>query len=420
MKIDIEALLQDPDAQDVERLAMQADVLVPALLQSVAGTKSTRQLEPVIRVLKRIGPPAFDLVVAAWRREEIPEWQAGRFLEVFDERSAEQYTALAADPSRRVRGKGFAGLVRLRVDSEAGFRALVETYAQGSPLPYKAPEYARLFGDSFASRLRTLRRDPAESPTIRRGAMAALAATGGADALDERDRAVLDRLIRTKIPHETPRLPSLSMCGWWIAVPGATYENLFEALGLHDRRPITVQGGIHATQVDERVRVEGPDGTFHSVGRAFVTPELDGWRLLYGPLDLLVGEPWEGMIEGIEKVSAHCGEAHFFYLDEAGGSDIWIVAKDGRVVRRYTAYDDPAWEGDPLPWETLAADDPDYEPEFEDDSPNAGTTTAETACGHLSVDPAQVGPDTRVTGHGWLALTARGAGHGAFRGVLRI
>ncbi|MGW6984979.1 hypothetical protein ACWGE1_36920 [Streptomyces sp. NPDC054932] len=94
-----------------------------------------------------------------------------------------------------------------------------------------------------------------------------------------------------------------------------------------------------------------------------------------------------------------------------------MVAENGRLIR-YAAEGDPEWEGDPLPWETLAADEPGFDLEY--DEPNAGTTGARSACGHLSVDPGEVGPDTERRGHGWLALTAPGVGHSMFPGTLRL
>ncbi|GGW39575.1 hypothetical protein [Streptomyces xantholiticus] len=425
MKID--SLLEDLESDDAARveaaaarLAAQADIVVPTLLQGLAGVQRTAELNSVIRVLRYIGPPALDILLAAWRRKEVTDWQAGRLLGVFDERSADQYASLAADPHYGTSGNGFQGLVRLRTDSEAGLRALVDCYARSGLVPYKASDYARLLHDSFRPRLRSLRRDSAASPRTRRGAMAALVAGGGVDALDDRDRAAIERLIRVKIPHETPRLPSSTLSGWWMAVPGASYEGVFEALGLHDPRPVTVAAGVGASEGRE-IRVPGQDGTARTVGRAFVTPELDGWRLVFGSFDLLVGDdPWYDMIETVERVSVHCGQAQLFFLDDAGGSDVWIVAENGRVIRQYAAESDPEWEGEPLPWETLAVDDEGYDPEYDGVPPNAGTTGARSACAYLSVDPGEVGPHTEVRGHGWLALTAPNVSHGAFPGTLRI
>lgn len=420
----IESLLEDLYGDDTARadaaaarLAEQADSMVQTLLRGLPKVQRTSDLQPVMRVLRRIGPPAFDALLAAWRRKDVPDWEAGRLIGVFDERSADQYAALAADPNFGKSDDGFQGLVRLRVDSEAGMTALVGCFARGHRIPYKASDYARLLHDSFRPRLRSLRRDPAASLRVRRGATAALVAGGGVDALDDRDRAVVERLMRVKILDETPRLPSSTLSAWWMAVPGASYEGVFEALGLHDRRPVTVAAGVQASESRE-IQVPGPDGAVRTVGRVFVTPELNGWRLVFGPFELLVGEPWDGMVETVERVSVHCGQAQFFFLDDAGGSDIWMVAEKGRVIRQYAAEGDPEWEGDPLPWETLAVDEPGFNPEY--DEANAGTTGARSACGYLSVDPGEVGPDTEVRGHGWLALTEPGVGHGAFPGTLHL
>ncbi|MFJ8852589.1 hypothetical protein [Streptomyces sp. NPDC102437] len=425
--MEIESLLKDLGSNDAARveaaasqLAEQADSVVPELLRGVVGVNGTAGLQPVMRALRHIGPPAFDSVLAAWRRKEVADWQAGRFLGVFDERSADQYAALAADPDRGSSGRGFQGLVRLQIDSEAGLMALVDCFARGRLAPYKASDYARLLHEAFRPRLRSLRRDPAVSPKVRRGAMAALVEGGGVDALDDRDRAAIERLIQVKIlDEEVPTLPSAILSGWWMAVPGASYEGVFEALGLHDRLPVTAAVGVEAAE-GRRIQVPGPDGADRSVGRAFITPELDGWRLVFGPFDELVGDPWDGMIETVERVSVHCGQAQFYFLDDAGGSDVWIVAENGRVIRRYAAESSPEWEGDPLPWETLAVDDPDFDPEYDEAPSNAGTAGARSACAYLSVDPDDVGPDTEVRGHGWLAVTAPGVGHGAFPGTLRI
>ncbi|MEU8620411.1 hypothetical protein [Streptomyces sp. NPDC048623] len=418
---EVASLLDDLAGADPARLTRHADALLPALLRSLAGVQSSAALAPARRAFGFIGPTAFDAVLAAWRRKELTDWQAGHLLGAFDERCADRYAALAADPHYGTSGHGFMGLVRLRTDSEAGVRALADRYGSGLLMPYKGADYARLMDESFRPRLRTMRRDPAVPARARRGALAALVAGGGTDALDARDRAAIERLIRVKIPHEVPRLPDSTLSGWWMAVPGASYEGVFEALGLHERRPVTVACGVAAAG-GRAVQVPGPEreGAARFADRAFVTPELDGWRLVFGSFDTLVGEDWEDMTETVERVSAHCGQAQLFFLDDAGGSDVWMVAEQGRVIRQYAAEGDPEWEGDPLPWETLAVDDEDFDPEYDEAPANAGTTGARSACAYLSADPGAVGPDTAVRGHGWLAVTAPGVGHGAFPGVLPI
>ncbi|MEV0747669.1 hypothetical protein OG345_17805 [Streptomyces sp. NBC_01220] len=43
-----------------------------------------------------------------------------------------------------------------------------------------------------------------------------------------------------------------------------------------------------------------------------------------------------------------------------------------------------------------------------------------SAAQSLSVEPTEVGSTTTLRGHGWLAITRPGVGHGAFTGVVRI
>ncbi|WP_424215877.1 hypothetical protein ACN20G_27385 (plasmid) [Streptomyces sp. BI20] len=401
-------------------LTERAEEVVPALLASVADARSTVALQPVVRVLGLIGPPAFDAVLAARRRDELKGWAAGRILGAFDGRCADRYAELALDPDRGLAGSGFSGLSRLRTVSDAGLHALVECCANRRFSLYQAQEYALLTHDGYRSRLRALRRDPGASPRTRRGAMAALVAGGGVNALDERDRAALERLIRVKVLDETPSAPSSDLSVWWLAVPGASYEGVFEALGLHHRRPVTSAAGVEAAGRSVEVPVSDGDGAVETVSRVFVTPELDGWRLVFGSFDQLVGEDWDDMVEVVEEVSRHCGQAQLYFVDDAGGSDLWFVAREGSVIRRYAAESDPEWEGDPLPGETLAVDAPDFDPEEDDPEPNAGTAGARAACGLLSVDPDLVGSGTATRGHGWLALTSPHGDHGAFPGVLPL
>ncbi|MFF4739902.1 hypothetical protein ACFY2W_29060 [Streptomyces sp. NPDC001262] len=119
----IEFLLEDLESDDparveaaAARLAGQADSVVPALLRGLAGVQRTADLEPVIGVLRHTGPPACDAVLAAWGRKEVTDWQAGRLLGVFDERSADQYAALAADPDHSRSGNGFRGYLSVDPD----------------------------------------------------------------------------------------------------------------------------------------------------------------------------------------------------------------------------------------------------------------------------------------------------------------
>ncbi|MEU1664409.1 hypothetical protein ABZ547_12475 [Streptomyces sparsogenes] len=226
-----------------------------------------------------------------------------------------------------------------------------------------------------------------------------LLATGLIDRLDARDKALLERRARIKASGEKPFPPDPR--GWWYAVPGAAYEGVFAALGLHDRFPVTLEEGADVEDMPWR----------RGALPVFITPELDGWRMVFGNLVDVVGHDWDEWMGAVERLSQHCGEAQMFFEDQAAGADVWVVAERGRIRRRYAAESYPEWEGEPLPWEDLRVDDEDFDPEYDEAEPNEGTARAAYACGRLSVDPTEVGPATRIRGHGWLALNAPGIGH---------
>ncbi|MGV9628141.1 hypothetical protein [Streptomyces sp. NPDC003487] len=209
-----------------------------------------------------------------------------------------------------------------------------------------------------------------------------LIASGLFDRLDQRDRRLLERRAGIKSAGDEPF--SLDPRGWWYAVPGAAYAGVFEALGLHDRFPVTLDEGADVEDLPFR----------QDAVPTFVTPELDGWRLVFGNLPDLVGVDWDAWMAAAERLSARCGEAQMFYEDGAGGTDLWVVAREGRIRRRCAAYDDADDVGDPFPWEE-----------------HERTVTVAQACARLSVDPGGIGASTRMRGHGWLALSRPGIGH---------
>ncbi len=235
----------------------------------------------------------------------------------------------------------------------------------------------------------------------------ALLEAGFTDRLGERDRMLLARRALLKSCYEKPS-PLLSD-SWWYAVPGERYEGLFTALDLHDRFPVTLDEGADVVRLPHR------PGAFP----VFVTPELDGWRLITGNLEDVVGVDWDEWMSAVERLSAQCGEAQMFFEDEAGGSNVWVVAEQGRIRRRYAREDDPEWVGEPLPWEEMRVDAADFDPEYDEAEPNEGTADATTACRHLSVDPTLIGAETQIRGHGCLALSAPGVGHKDLGGLVR-
>ncbi|GAA0289465.1 hypothetical protein GCM10010302_29800 [Streptomyces polychromogenes] len=246
---------------------------------------------------------------------------------------------------------------------------------------------------------------------LRRPALRALAVLGAGAALAERDRRALERLVRIKLPDDRP-LDHL--CPFvWIAVPAAAYEGVFEALGLHDPVPATMALGMSAVEHDTAV-VTGPDGGERTVLRAFVTPEFAGWRMVFGgPVDTCAEE------EVLARVSAHCGQAHYYFRDGYDDAHAWAIAEGGRVLRSFQTYREPAWTGEPMPWETPWTEDEDAEPGLYE--PNASLeSNANEVADALTVDPERIDEDTPMSGHGWLAFTAPGVGNPPFPGVLDI
>ncbi|MFD5426985.1 hypothetical protein [Streptomyces sp. NPDC127084] len=237
--------------------------------------------------------------------------------------------------------------------------------------------------------------------------LGALLEAGFTDRLGERGRMLLARRALLKACYEEPS--PLDTGGWWFAVPGERYEGLFTALDLHDRFPVTLGEGVEAEWLPHR----------RGALPVFVTPELDGWRLAMGNLADVVGVDWDDWMSAVERLSAECGEAQMFFEDEADGSNVWVVAEQGRVRRRYGREDDPEWVGEPLPWEELRVHDEDFDPEYDEAGPEDGTADAATACAQLSVDPTRIGAGTRIGGHGWLALSAPGVGHEDLPGLVR-
>ncbi|MFF2328733.1 MULTISPECIES: HEAT repeat domain-containing protein [unclassified Streptomyces] len=412
---ELEQAVRDREATSdiVRRLAEPGAAAAPGLV-AVLGTVSRSAMWSLRDALRLIGPAGFDAAVEArTRAEEVPDrWELGHVLRGFDERCIPQYTAALSHPMKDIRYQALWGLENL---GEAAADTLTDVIPflddRASYVRYRAEKAVGAIGAHAGPALRAIRRDgPAH---LRRHALTALALIGGMDQFDERDRRAMERLVRIKTAQDTPEsLPD--HC--WLAVPGATYEGLFEAMGLHDRVPCTISMGLSAAENDTTV-VMDPDGTEHTAYRVFVTPELDGWRLVYAntPLGSMV---WD-VDELLSRLSAVCGQAQFYCQDEHSDSMIWSVALDGVPRRRYWRYETPEWRGEPMDWEEPLTADPDYDPD-EDQEPNATMECdVNSAAYSLSIEPAEVGSATTLRGHGWLAVTRPGVGHGAFTGVVR-
>ncbi|MFJ6431826.1 HEAT repeat domain-containing protein [Streptomyces sp. NPDC091416] len=398
----------------VRRLAEPGADAAPGLVAAL-GKVSRFALWGLRDALRLIGPAGYDAAVAARARaEKVPDWwELGHVLRSFDERCIPQYTATLSHPMKDLRHQALWGLENLG-EAAAGTITDVIPFLndRDQRLQYQAEKTVRAIGAHAGPTLRAIRRDGPGH--LRRHALTALALTGGRDQFDLRDRQALERLVRMKAGHD--RLDSLPNHRW-LAVSGAQYEHLFDVMGLHDRIPCTIAMGLSAMENDVAV-VTDPDGAKRTAYRVFVTPELDGWRLIYA--DTPLGNMSWDVDDLLDRLSAVCGQAQFFCQDEHSDSMIWSVAIDGVSHRQYWRYGDPEWRGEPMEWEQPLTDDPDYDPEGGHDPDASMETEVDFAAHSLSVDPFMVGDRTTMRGHAWLAITSPDVGHDAFAGVTRI
>ncbi|AOP47214.1 hypothetical protein [Streptomyces lydicus] len=282
----------------------------------------------------------------------------------------------------------------------------------GTPGCSAAESCLERLGPAAILPLRAVRR---EGPgQLRAAALRMLATLGGGDALSAADRAAVERLVRIKLLDEEPGdLPADS----WIAVPGAEVSEIVRALELHHALPVTTAMGLSAAVHHENSLTRGADDASRAtVHRVFITPEFEGWRLLYGA-DYL-RDHWAS---AVERLSAHCGEAHFYAVDDGNGAQVWWVSEHGRDRRGHRTYGDPEWVGEPMeferrlmPGEDDEPGDPDEVAEYAD-----GVRDPEEVASWISVQPTAVEVLDRV-GHGWLAVTSDDVGPGGFAGALDI
>ncbi|MEV8098177.1 HEAT repeat domain-containing protein [Kitasatospora sp. NPDC085879] len=394
----------------VDRLVSAGEPVVPALLAALPGFDRSGRAA-VGQVLRGIGPAACRVAVEVLTGGGTPPttWELTAVLDMLDDRCSDELTGLLRHPLPQVRSAALHALGALGRAGAPAVLSVLPLLADGRDSS-SAERALRAMGPGIVPELLAVR--AAGPGRLRRHALHALAALGACDRLTERDRRTLERLVRIKLIDD--RRPDPDWDYHWVAVPGDTYEGAFEVLGLHDRIPATLAMGVSGRIHDEAV-VPGPDGTGLTVNRVFVTPEIAGWRLLFG--GILVNCPDEGVLE---LLAERCGQACYFGRDGYDDEHLWAVAERGRgIVRSYATYREPAWTGEPLPWEEPQTADPQWEPGLYE--PNASLESdSQAVAARLCVDPEDIGDDTPMTGHGWFALTAPGVGHGVFPGVLSI
>ncbi|MFJ7281034.1 HEAT repeat domain-containing protein [Kitasatospora sp. NPDC098663] len=304
-------------------------------------------------------------------------------------------------------------------------------------------------GPEAVPALQQVRCRPAPEPRVRAGALEALAAIGGPAALDRRDRDAWERLTRIKLLTEVPQ--DMHLCGSWYAVPTTDQDAVLDAFDLAAPQSVTLRTGAAAWNHDHhnwnRTRPH------EACSRVFVSPGLDGWTLVFGDSSqdthrIKDADDRERALDQVVRercaaLSRRFGSAQWYGMSCGDDWTAWCLAEDDEVVRHYDAYnaeedgDDgpghPAESGYLLPHQNGFPDNAfDGVNTSDSDAFRArylqlkeelqipDTCNATNIAARLSIDPANLGPETRIEGHGVLALTTCGREHGHPAGALPV
>ncbi len=199
----------------------------------------------------------------------------------------------------------------------------------------------------------------------------------------------------------------------WLAVRGGTVEAIVKVLDLSDPKPaswsqgMAVVGGYH-----EACRVE-----WGEMAGVLITPLVRGWRLAVGPYlgavplvrpegDLRTG--WRRVAGWCKRLSRDFSEAHAFTDQAQMDCYSWILARCGSILRQ-VVFEDGEFlsnRGEPSGVEArlIARFRPDevrarWQPDVGD---------VPRIAGEWSINPWRIGPRTRTTGQGFVALTPWG------------
>ncbi|MEV4412569.1 HEAT repeat domain-containing protein [Catellatospora sp. NPDC049609] len=418
---------------------------VPALVAELCRSRQRIDWGLTAQLLGRIGLPAFAPVVDVIAEHPDPEVRryacfALSWMKLDD---LTPYAELLRHPSAEVRAQAAYVLQCRKERSLPHADALLALLRDEDEQVRQRGQWA--LPELGPGLLPTLQRIRAHGPGgLRRGALTALADIDPA-AISERDRAAVRRLIRVKQRAETPE--PVHLCGTWLAVRSTDQAAVLSALDLSDPEPVTLRLGESAWNHDHHGwHLQHDDHRRH--GRAYVTPAVDGWTLVFGADTAMAHADSDDPFDWAYAVMCTCarlselfGAAHLYGMSCGDGWTAWCLAEDGTVQRFYEADADnhagprhPAEEGFLLP---------DERPELPADA-YAGIDFADTdafmarraelmerlgipetchatdIAALTSVDPSAFGPHTRMSGQGVLALTACGRAYGTAPGALRI
>lgn len=403
-----------------EALTALGPAAVPPLLREMLDESSPVDWFHIKLLIHAIGPAAYDDVLAVLATAPDDETRRRASAAFVGLGVVERYTEALSHRSADVRESAASGIQSAcsvmfgrtpsyRGDMGPVVEALVPLMADADPgVAQRVRWVLPMLGDVVLEPLRRVRR---EGPgALRAEALAVLAAAGGEEALAERDRAAVARLIRIKAIDD--RAQSLEGCSTsWLAIPSGDRTGIADVLGLSGERLVTFALGHSVVLHDSD---DWPD-----CRRVYVTPEVDGWTLVVGPWCNPVDAERAGeVLDSLVELSRRYGLAQAYYFGEHGGGSGWALAEKGAVVRRFDAStwgDEQLPElGGQLPEEAaLHAEWAESEAGADDDWEDVAPYMAPDLALRLgSVSPFALGPQTRVRGHGVVALTALAAQQG--------
>jgi hypothetical protein len=210
-------------------------------------------------------------------------------------------------------------------------------------------------------------------------------------------------------------MPIWTCWNHWMAVSTGDQVGLMQILGLSRPEPVTF------AQAQQVIDTDGHDDTDgqRPLSRVFVTPEVDGWTLVFGAwCDPYDDRRRQEVLGRCSELSARYGQAQAYYYGAQGDGSTWLVTEHGTVLRRYSAVgpdDELLTLGDPLPRERAAWSEhlgvpADWDPSTADEEEAeeweavAFDLAPEIAAAH-GVSPLSLNHETRRRGTGVLALT---------------
>lgn len=410
----------------VDALVAAGEVAVTPVLAVLCDESSPVDWVDSATVLTRLGDAAFAPLVAAQSTAHTREvarrigWAFGH-LKVAD---LGRYVVEFTHPSPTVRADSAFALQRRRGDALPFAPALIGLLSdQDKDVGQRAVWALRDIGPEILPVLRQARRS---GGAHRPGVLTALAETAGWDALDDRDKALVRRLIAVKRHRETPE--PMHLCGTWYALPTDDQAAVLDAFDLRDPFPATMRLGSSAWTYDHHALTQDEHT---SCARMYVTPVLDGWTLVFGdPPEAAHADADAAndvLTDIAQRLSTTFGAAHRYGASCGDGWTAWCIAEAGEIVRYYDVFEPdhtrgtphPAEDGYVLPHEDRFPDDAfagidpmdhdafrqRYE-QVKRDLAIPDPAHATTVAARASVDPSALGPHTRVVGQAVIAATS--------------